>query len=117
MSTSNSNIIELYNSRNNILEILEERGFNIDDYKNFSINDIGILLETDQLDMLLENKDFKVLKRKRMLLDTIYISILSKNDDIGYVKLSYIIIKSIFITLLKGPRFSSSLLYICEKNN
>ena len=69
------------------------------------------------LDMLLKNKDFKVLKRKRMLLDTIYISILSKNDDIGYVKLSYIIIKSIFITLLKGPRFSSSLLYICEKNN
>lgn len=59
MTTSNSNIIEIYNSRNNILEILEERDFNIDNYKNFSINEIGILLETDQLDMLLENKNKK----------------------------------------------------------
>jgi len=59
MSTSNSNIIEIYNSRNIILEILQERGFNIDNYEKFSINEISILLETDQLDMLLENNDKK----------------------------------------------------------
>ena len=59
MSNSNSNIIEIYNSRNNILEILQERGFNINNYEKFSINEIGILLETDQLDMLVENKDKK----------------------------------------------------------
>ena len=59
MSNSNRNIIEIYNSRNNILEILEERGFNIKNYEKFSINEISILLETDQLDMLLENNDKK----------------------------------------------------------
>ena len=60
MSNSNRNIIEIYNSRNNILEILKERGFNIENYQKFSINEISILLETDQLDMLLENNIKKV---------------------------------------------------------
>ena len=52
---SNSTIISIYNSRKNLLEILEERGFSITNYSNFSITDIGILTENNQLDMLLEN--------------------------------------------------------------
>ena len=59
MSTSNSHIISIYKSRTNILEILEERGFNISEYSNFSINEIGILYETNQLDMLLEDDNTK----------------------------------------------------------
>ena len=52
---SNSTIISIYNSRKNLLEILEERGFSIANYSNFGITDVGILAENNQLDMLLEN--------------------------------------------------------------
>jgi DNA-directed RNA polymerase I, II, and III subunit RPABC1 len=52
---SNSTIISIYNSRKHLLEILEERGFLVANYSNFSITDIGILTENNQLDMLLEN--------------------------------------------------------------
>ena len=56
---SNSTIISIYNSRKNLLEILEERGFSIANYSNFSITDVGILTENNQLDMLLENASIK----------------------------------------------------------
>ena len=52
---SNSTIISIYNSRKHLLEILEERGFSIANYSNFSITDVGILTENNQLDMLFEN--------------------------------------------------------------
>lgn len=55
MTNSNSFIISIYNSRKILLEILQERGFNITKYSNFGITEIGILLENNQLDMLLEN--------------------------------------------------------------
>ena len=56
---SNSTIISIYNSRKNLLEILEERGFSITNYSNFSITDVGILADNNQLDMLLENASTK----------------------------------------------------------
>ena len=59
MTNSNSFIISIYNSRKNLLEILKERGFNTEKYDNFSITEIGILLENNQLDMLLENDTTK----------------------------------------------------------
>jgi DNA-directed RNA polymerase subunit H (RpoH/RPB5) len=59
MTNSNSFIISIYNSRKIVLEILQERGFNITKYSNFGITEIGILLETNQLDMLLENDNTK----------------------------------------------------------
>ena len=59
MTNSNSFIISIYNSRKILLEILQERGFNITKYSNFGITEIGILLEHNQLDMLLENDNTK----------------------------------------------------------
>lgn len=59
MTNSNSFIISIYNSRKNLLEILQERGFNVTKYSNFGITEIGILLENNQLDMLLENDNTK----------------------------------------------------------
>ena len=42
--TNNSETIaNIFNSRKIILELAERRGFNTDDYDNFSINEIGIL--------------------------------------------------------------------------
>ena len=37
MTNSNSFIISIYNSRKNLLEILQERGFNVTKYSNFGI--------------------------------------------------------------------------------
>ena len=59
MTSTNNHIISIYKSRANLLEILEERGFDITEYKNFTINEIGILTDSNQLDMLLENKTTK----------------------------------------------------------
>ena len=44
MTNSNSFIISIYNSRKNLLEILQERGYNVTKYANFGITEIGILL-------------------------------------------------------------------------
>ena len=96
MTTTNSHIISIYNSRTILLDILEERGFNIDDYKNFSISEIGILLESNQLDMLMEDNNkkkiyvkyyvTKVLKAQNIysfIEDLIHLeNILTKNDDL-----------------------------------
>ena len=59
MTNSNSFIISIYNSRKNLLEILQERGFNIENHANFGITEIGILMENNQLDILLENESTK----------------------------------------------------------
>ena len=97
MSTnSNTHIISIYKARKNLLEILKHRGFDISPYDNFSINEIGIMLETNQLDMLLEKPSTKkkiyvkfyvtkVLKTQNifdMVEDLFHLeNILSKKDD------------------------------------
>lgn len=96
MNNSNSHIIQVYNSRKNLLEILETRGFNTSNYNNFSISEIGILTEQDQLDMLLEdsnnkkiyvkyyiNKVIKPANIYNMIEDLFYLeNILTKKDDL-----------------------------------
>lgn len=97
MINTNSHIISIYKARKNLLEILEERGFDITSYNNFTINEIGIMLECNQLDMLLEQTKTmkkiyvkfyvtKVLKTQNiydMVEDLFYLeNILSKKDDI-----------------------------------
>tara|TARA_B100000902_G_scaffold158640_1_gene154628 strand:- start:8720 stop:9343 length:624 start_codon:yes stop_codon:yes gene_type:complete len=56
---ANSHIISIYNARKNLLDILEERNYDITNYNNFTINEIGIMTETNQLDMLLNEKTGK----------------------------------------------------------
>ena len=100
MATSNTNsnnhIISVFKARKNLLDILEQRGFDTTSYNNFSINEVGIMLENDQLDMLLEKSDTrqknyvkfylnKVIKPQNiynMVEDLFHIeNILSKKDD------------------------------------
>lgn len=100
--TSNSLVISIFKSRNNILEILsEERNFDITNYSNYSINEIGILIDNEQLDMLLEKEDNtkvyvkyyinKILNSQKIydIVEDLFNieSILSKKDDL------YIIVK------------------------
>ena len=92
---NNSHIINISNSRKNILDILEKRNFNVTNYKNDGINEVAILLEQDQLDMLCEsniNKIYikyyinKVLKSQNIyeIIEDLFFleNILEKKDDL-----------------------------------
>ena len=95
---NNTYIISILNSRTNLLNILEERKYNINNYKNIGINEIAILLEQDQLDMMCENNTNKIyvkyyinkiLKPQNVyniIEDLFYLeNILKKNDDLMIV--------------------------------
>ena len=47
----------IYKSRNILIEILQNRNYNVDDYNEFSINEINIMVSNNQLDLFLENKN------------------------------------------------------------
>jgi len=49
MTSSNNRVLQIYNARKTILELLN----NVDDYKGFSINEIDVMINSNQLDMLL----------------------------------------------------------------
>lgn len=49
--------VQIAESRKNILEILEERGFDISNYKGSSISEVHTMLQNNQLDMLVKTED------------------------------------------------------------
>ena len=56
--TSNNRVVQIYNSRNTILELLHTKHkYNIDEYKGFSINEIDAMIQSNQLDMLLTQRE------------------------------------------------------------
>lgn len=55
MTSTSETIQQIYKSRNNLIDILQERNFNVSDYNEFSINEINIMITNNQLDLLLEN--------------------------------------------------------------
>ena len=60
MANNNTqHLITIYKSKNNILEILEERKFDVSNFSNISINELGVLYENNQLDMLVEDGNNK----------------------------------------------------------
>lgn len=53
-----NHILKISKSRKNILDILETSlNYNVEDYKNFNINEIDAMYNNEQLDMLIEHKD------------------------------------------------------------
>ena len=50
-----SQVIEIYKSRKHIIDLLRLQEFDVTKYEQFSINDVNTLLETKQMDMLVEN--------------------------------------------------------------
>ena len=58
---SSSFVAKLHKSRKILLDILEKRGFETEDYKYFGISEVQILFNNKQMDMLLENP---ITKRK-----------------------------------------------------
>ena len=58
MSLENSRLVsEIYNSRNVLMDIMETRGFKIDEYDDFSITEVNAMNKNEQLDLLLTNED------------------------------------------------------------
>jgi|TARA_Y100000992_G_scaffold143384_1_gene95206 DNA-directed RNA polymerase subunit H (RpoH/RPB5) len=58
MANENSSLVsDIYHSRNNLMDIMEERGFNVDDYNHFSITEVNAMNKNEQLDLLLTNVD------------------------------------------------------------
>lgn len=54
MSYISSDLVrEVYKSRNNLLEIMKTRGFDVENFENFGITDIDAMLKHEQLDMTL----------------------------------------------------------------
>lgn len=51
-----SHINEIFKSRKHIINFLERQGFNVADYKSFSINEVNTMYQAKQMDMLF-NKD------------------------------------------------------------
>jgi len=98
---NSTNLTEIYNSRNILLEILESLDYDTKDYTGFSINEISIMKQNNQLDMLLERKDkqkkiyvryyfeksIKLSNLQNMLDDLFYLTqTLTKNDVLFIIK-------------------------------
>lgn len=76
MASQNSSLISsIYNSRKVVLELMTKQGYNIDDYANFSINEVNSMKNNNQLDMLLEGKEINEnSKRKPKIYIRYYLS-------------------------------------------
>lgn len=57
MSLISSRIINIFKSRNVVLEQLQTRGYDISSYENTSMTEIDAMLTNSQLDMLVTHKD------------------------------------------------------------
>lgn len=53
MSTTSNRILSIYKSRKTILDQLNYQDYNVNEYNEFSINEIDAMLNNEQLDMLL----------------------------------------------------------------
>jgi DNA-directed RNA polymerase subunit H (RpoH/RPB5) len=70
MASQNSSILisSIYTSRKIVLELMSKQGYNVDDYANFSINEVNSMKINNQLDMLLEKKEENsITKRKNKI--------------------------------------------------
>jgi DNA-directed RNA polymerase subunit H len=58
MVTTNTSVLisQIYQSRKNVLELMERQGFDVTGYANFSVSEINSMKQNNQLDMLLEQK-------------------------------------------------------------
>ena len=52
-------VSKVYTARVNLLSLLERRGFDVSEYNEFSINQVGIMMQNEQLDLLLTDSNGK----------------------------------------------------------
>ena len=51
MAKQNSNVLisTIYNSRKHMLDLMKKQNYNIDEYSNFSINEVNSMFQNNQL--------------------------------------------------------------------
>jgi DNA-directed RNA polymerase subunit H (RpoH/RPB5) len=96
MASQNSSLIsKICKSRITILQLLNSRGYNTNDYEGFSINEVNTMKNNNQLDMIVEKPESKVYIKYylnktikpndlRNIIDDLFITeqILTKNDTL-----------------------------------
>ena len=67
MTSQNSSILisTVYTSRKNVLDLMKKQGYNVNDYANFSINEVNTMKLNNQLDMLLEKSEEDMVTKKK----------------------------------------------------
>lgn len=86
-NSNSDSLNDIYRSRITILEYLEERDYNVEDYKNFSFGELKEMCENEQLDFILEKND----KKNKQKIFVKYISTNSLNLIKNYVNELYFI--------------------------
>jgi DNA-directed RNA polymerase subunit H len=79
---SSSYISSVYRSRKILLQLMKKQGYNVEDYENFSINEVSIMSSNKQLDMFLEKKisdDFTTSSNKIYICYNYYSQFNTKN--------------------------------------
>ena len=80
---SSSIISSIHKSRKTVLDLMNRQGYNIDEYNEFSINEVNAMYQNNQLDMLLEKRDEnESSKRKDKTYIRYYLSAKLNNSDI-----------------------------------
>ena len=64
MSQSSGTTNKLFKSRQTLLSILKEQGFDTKDYEEFSVNEVHTMNNNKQLDMLISNEEESVKPKK-----------------------------------------------------
>ena len=85
MASQNSSVLisQIYTSRKTILELMDKQGYNINDYANFSINEVNSMLQNNQLDMLLEKEvEDETTNRKSKIYISYYLAKLIKKQNL-----------------------------------
>ena len=56
---SSSLISSIYKSRKNIIDLMKKQNYNVNEYANFSINEVNSMYQNKQLDISLEKCHFE----------------------------------------------------------
>jgi len=86
-NTSSSNFINsIYNARKNLLELLDQQGYNVEDYAKFSFNELTAMFQNKQLDLLLEKKEEDpTTKRKNKVFVSFYLGKVLRPTNINEI--------------------------------
>lgn len=64
MAQSSGTITSVFKSRQNLLKLLFEQGYDIKDYEEFSVNETHAMYNNKQLDMMMSSKNKEVKEKK-----------------------------------------------------
>jgi len=83
-NTSNSTFVNsIYTARKILLELMEEQGYNVEDYSQFSFNELTAMFQNKQLDLLLEKKEENpITKRKNKIYIRFYLAKVIRPNNI-----------------------------------